>query len=271
MREKRKLLAANVRSDSLFRQSQLGSITANLELIDQNLRFLRENQNQNFFLYLPYHAVHGPHVVPPENKQRWKEKLQGKNPGIDPDMLASLEFVDRSVGRVLDTLDKLGLADNTLVALAGDNGGEGRVAYCKGNKPFRAGKGTLYEGGVRVPLSIRWPKGIAPGKRCDVPVHFADFFPTFCDLAGVGIDPSHKLDGMSLKPLFSGRLLLKLGKLVAVGGVFVQPHFQALLVHQFLIDYVVERLLPVLGLVRMSLLVPESYICRGDGGAVDPG
>jgi arylsulfatase A-like enzyme len=145
--------------------------------------------------------------VPPADKQRWKEKLQGKNPGIDPDMLASLEFVDRSVGRVLDALDELGLADNTLVVLTGDNGGEGRVSYCEGNKPFRRGKGTLYEGGVRVPLSIRWPQGIAPGKRCDVPVHFADFFPTFCDLASVKIDPSHKLDGVNLKPLFSGGTL----------------------------------------------------------------
>ena len=58
-----------------------------------------------------------------------------------------------------------------------------------------------------MPLSIRWPKGIAPGKRCDVPVHFADFFPTFCDLAGVEVDPGHKLDGMNLKPLFSGGTL----------------------------------------------------------------
>jgi arylsulfatase A-like enzyme len=174
---------------------------------DEAIRFLRANPNQNFFLYLPYHAVHAPHVVPPEDTQRLKEKLKGKNPGLDPDMLASLKFVDRSVGRVLDALDELGLADNTLVVLTGDNGGEGRVSYCEGNKPFRRGKGTLYEGGVRVPLCIRWPKGIAQGQRCEVPVHFADFFPTFCELACVGIDPGHTLDGESLKPLFSGGTL----------------------------------------------------------------
>ena len=114
---------------------------------DEAIRFLRDNRNQNFFLYLPYHAVHAPHVVPPEDKQRWKEKLKGKNPGIDPDMLASLEFVDRSVGRVLDTLDELGLADNTLVVLAGDNGGEGRVAYCEGNKPFRGARARSTKAG----------------------------------------------------------------------------------------------------------------------------
>jgi arylsulfatase A-like enzyme len=158
-------------------------------------------------LYLAYVAVHGPHLVPEEDQKRWKERLKGKDVGIHPDMLASLEFVDLSVGRVLDALDELGLTDNTMVILASDNGGEGRTSYVEGNKPFRRGKGTLYEGGVRVPLLIRWPKGIAPGKRCESPVHFADFFPTFCDLAGVGIDPSHKLDGVSLKPLFSGGAL----------------------------------------------------------------
>jgi arylsulfatase A-like enzyme len=174
---------------------------------DDAIRFLRDNRSQTFFLYLPYHAVHGPHVVPTEDKRRWQEKLKGKRPGLDPEMLASLEFVDRSVGRVLDTLDELGLVDNTLVVLTGDNGGEGRTSYVEGNKPFRGGKGTLYEGGVRVPLLIRWPKGIAPGRRCDVPVHFADFFPTFCDVAGVKVEPGHKLDGVSFKPLFSGGAL----------------------------------------------------------------
>jgi arylsulfatase A-like enzyme len=174
---------------------------------DEALRFLRETRTQNFFLYLPYHAVHGPHVVPPEDTQRWKEKLKGQKPGLGPEMLASLEVVDRSVGRVLDALGELGLADNTLVVLAGDNGGEGRASYCEGNKPFRRGKGTLYEGGVRVPLLIRWPKGIAPGQRCDTPVQFADFFPTFCELAGVKVEPGHTLDGVSLKPLFSGGTL----------------------------------------------------------------
>lgn len=174
---------------------------------DEAIRFLRENHTQNFFLYLPYHTVHGPHVVPPEDKQRWEEKLKGKKPKLAPEMLASIEVVDRSVGRVLDTLDKLGLSDNTLVVLTNDNGGEGRVSYSEGNKPFRRGKGTLYEGGVRVPLIIRWPGQIAAGKRCDTPVYFADFFPTFCELAGVNVDPGHKLDGVSLKPLFSGGAL----------------------------------------------------------------
>ncbi len=169
---------------------------------DDAIRFIRDNREHAFFLYLPFVAVHGPHIVPPEDKARWKERLKGQDVGIHPDMLASLEFVDRSVGRVLDALDELGLADNTMVLLASDNGGVSKLVYSVDNQPFRMGKGTLYEGGVRVPLFIRWPGQIAPGRRSDVPVHFVDLFPTLCEAAGVRVDPNHTLDGVSLRPLF---------------------------------------------------------------------
>jgi arylsulfatase A-like enzyme len=174
---------------------------------DDAIRFMRENREHAFFLYVPFVAVHGPHFVPPEDQARWKEKLRGRDVGIHPDMLASLEFVDRSVGRVLDALDELGLADNTIVLLASDNGGVSRTVHSVDNHPLRMGKGTLYEGGVRVPLFIRWPGQITPGRRSDVPVHFADLFPTLCDAAGVRIDPNHKLDGTSLLPLFRDSVL----------------------------------------------------------------
>jgi arylsulfatase A-like enzyme len=105
---------------------------------------------------------------------------------------------------VLDALDELGLTDNTMVLLASDNGGVSKLVYSVDNQPFRMGKGTLYEGGVRVPLFIRWPGQIVPGGRCDVPVHFADLFPTLCDASGVRVDPNHTLDGVSLRPLFLG-------------------------------------------------------------------
>jgi len=173
-------------------------------LTDEAIRFMQENKDKPFFLYLPYVAVHGGHVVPPEDKARWKEKLNDKDPGIDPDMLASLEFVDLSVGRVLAELDELGLTDNTMVVLASDNGGIGKLTYSPANHPLRWGKGTLYEGGVRVPLFIRWPGHITPGAHSDTPVHFSDFLPTFCAAAGVTVDPGHPVDGTSLLPLFSG-------------------------------------------------------------------
>lgn len=170
---------------------------------DDAIRFMRENRDHPFFLYLATVAVHGPHIVPPEDKARWAEKLKGKNPGLSHDMLAGLEFVDASVGRVLDAITELGLAKNTLVVLASDNGGVAKTRYSEANRPFREGKGTHYEGGVRVPLAIRWPGHIPPETRCDVPVQFADFLPTFCEAAGVKPDPGHPLDGMSLFPLFA--------------------------------------------------------------------
>ena len=171
---------------------------------DDAIRFVRDNREHPFFLYLPFVAVHGPHIVPAEDQARWKEKLNGRDVGIHPDMLASLEFVDRSVGRVLAALDELRLADNTIVLLASDNGGVSKTVHSVDNHPLRMGKGTLYEGGVRVPLFIRWPGHITPGRRSDVPVHFADLFPTLCDAAEVPIDPKHRLDGVSLRPLFRG-------------------------------------------------------------------
>ncbi len=171
---------------------------------DDALRFIRDQREQAFFLYLPFVAVHGPHIVPPGDQTRWKERLQGRDVGFHPDMLASLEFVDRSVGRVLDALDELGLAENTLVLLASDNGGLSKSVHSADNHPLRMGKGTLYEGGVRVPLFIRWPGRITPGRRSDVPVHLVDLLPTLCEAAGVAADSNHPLDGVSLRPLFVG-------------------------------------------------------------------
>ncbi len=175
---------------------------------DDAIRFIREctanAPEREFFLYLPFVAVHGGHVVPPEDQERWRQRLAGATPGVPPDLLATLEFVDRSVGRVLDTLDDLGIADDTLVVLAGDNGGVCKKVHGEENKPFRMGKGSLYEGGIRVPLFMRWPGRIATGTRCDVPVHLSDIMPTLCDAAGATIDPGHVIDGVSILPLSSG-------------------------------------------------------------------
>jgi arylsulfatase A len=172
------------------------------------IRFIRDctarDPAREFFLYLPFVAVHGGHVVPPDDQERWRQRLAGTTPGIPTDLLATLEFVDRSVGRVLDTLDELGIADDTLVVLAGDNGGVCKKVHGEENKPFRMGKGSLYEGGIRVPLFMRWPVRIAPGTRCDVPVHLSDLMPTLCEAAGAAIAPGHVVDGASLLPLLSG-------------------------------------------------------------------
>ena len=109
----------------------------------------------------------------------------------------------------MDKLDELNLADKTLVIFYSDNGGHGGYATIGGptgrnitdNAPLRGGKGMLYEGGVRVPLIVRWPATIAAGSVCATPVVGIDFYPTFLELAGATGDPKHELDGVSLAPL----------------------------------------------------------------------
>jgi uncharacterized sulfatase len=107
-----------------------------------------------------------------------------------------LEHLDNEVGRLLAKLDELKLTEKTVVILTSDNGGLSRVAS---SAPLREGKGSPYEGGIRVPLIVRWPGKVQPGTTCEVPVHTVDFYPTFASLAGA--TTSQRLDGLSLVPL----------------------------------------------------------------------
>ena len=157
-------------------------------LTDHALRFIEKNKDRPFFLYLSHFGVHTPHQA--------KEALIKKNRAApDPVYAAMIESLDESVGRVLATLAELGLDENTIIIFSSDNGGVG----AGNNRPLRAGKGTLYEGGVRVPMIVRW-NGVTPGgKTCDEPVISVDFFATFIDLAGS--KGGAKLDGVSFRPL----------------------------------------------------------------------
>ena len=118
---------------------------------------------------------------------------------------AMVEAMDEQIGRVLDHLEALGLADRTAVLFMSDNGGlstsEGSPTS---NLPLRGGKGWLYEGGIREPFLIRWPGVTKPGSRCDVPVISTDFYPTILDMAGLPARPGQTLDGVSLVPLLRG-------------------------------------------------------------------
>ena len=111
---------------------------------------------------------------------------------------AMVETVDQGVGRILAALDELAISEQTLVVFYADNGG---VHGITSMAPLRDGKGTLYEGGIRVPLAMRWPSVIAPGTQSRVPVIGIDFFPTFLEITGQPGPPSQILDGESLMPL----------------------------------------------------------------------
>jgi arylsulfatase A-like enzyme len=120
---------------------------------------------------------------------------------FNPVYAAMVEAVDTSVGRVVETVDKLGLADNTVIIFTSDNGGLPNVSQLA---PLRSCKGSLFEGGIRVPLCVRWKGVTPPGSTCDVPISSVDMLPTFAALAGAELPTGQPIDGSDLSPLFRG-------------------------------------------------------------------
>jgi len=155
-----------------------------------------------FFLYLAYNAPHGPIEPPPE----WLQKVTQREPGLTPKrakLVALVEHMDAGIGRVLATLKESGLEQTTLVIFTSDNGGDlGAGASCG---VLRSGKGTMYEGGLRVPFVARWPGRIKAGSRSEAPAVTMDIFPTVLEAAG--IKPSGRIEGLSLLPLLLGRVV----------------------------------------------------------------
>lgn len=156
--------------------------------------FITTNKEKPFFLYLPFFTIHTPLQGKEDlvEKYKKKEKLDGQ--GRNPNYAAMVETMDASVGRILAILDELKL-DNTILVFTSDNGG---ISFQSRQHPLRAGKGSYYEGGIRVPLLIRWKNKIKPAWTTDTPVTNLDFFPTLLDLIGVEKPADKLLDGQSL-------------------------------------------------------------------------
>jgi len=166
---------------------------------DKAIDFIEKHKDEPFFMYLAHHAVHTPIQAKKEIIEKYKKK-QGSDGHNNPTYAAMIESVDEGVGSILDKLDELGLADNTLVFFFSDNGG---VVGITSMEPLKGGKGMLYEGGVRVPLVVRWPGEVKPGSTCDVPVMGIDFYPTMLELAGAPKPAEQVLDGESIVPLLT--------------------------------------------------------------------
>ncbi len=176
-------------------------------LSNRAVDFIRRHQSEPFFLYLPHFGVHSPHHAKEDLIAKFKNKpaAGGHHSPVYAAMIAS---VDESVGRVMQVLDELKLADNTVLIFSSDNGGVGgyeregikETKSITDNAPLRSGKGSLYEGGTRVPLIVRWPGKTPAGSETDTPTIHVDLFSTFMDLGG-GQPPKQTLDGESLTPL----------------------------------------------------------------------
>lgn len=170
-------------------------------LTDEAVRFLASPHQSPFFLYLAHYAVHTPIQAPESDVARCRARLPADCP-LDPAYVAMIEAVDRGVDRVLRQLDRSGLTDDTLVVLVSDNGGVKGTSFLE---PLRGGKGMLYEGGIRVPMVVRWPGHVRAGSSCAEPVTSVDFYPTLLDVCGAPVPPATVVDGSSLVPLFESR------------------------------------------------------------------
>ncbi|MFM8904049.1 MAG: sulfatase [Verrucomicrobiota bacterium] len=194
-------------------------------------KFIEASKDRPFFLNLWCYGVHGPWGHKEAYTAEFAKTTDPRGVQGNPIMASMLRSVDECLGRILAKLDALGLAENTIVIFTSDNGGnvhsnsgeDAKAQKRKGddpmmrdwrkwagdkpptsNTPLRDGKGRLYEGGVRVPLMVRWPGRIAPASTSDAIVGCQDFYPTILDMAGLPTPPQQKIDGVSFAPVLRG-------------------------------------------------------------------
>ncbi|MFT5517730.1 MAG: arylsulfatase A [Rhodothermales bacterium] len=174
-------------------------------LADDTIEFMRENREGPFFVALWPYTVHWPMQAPADLIAKYANRpgFRDMGDGLESSTAyaAMIEAMDSAIGTVLAALDELDLAEETLVIFTSDNGAYGGVTDLS---PLRAAKGHLYEGGIRVPLIVRWPGQVDPGTVSSKPVISMDFFPTILEAAGIKTGTGQVLDGVSLMPLLQG-------------------------------------------------------------------
>lgn len=191
------------------------------KLTDMSLDFIEKNKEHPFFLFLAHYDVHVQLDADSSLIQKYLKKEKVDNYPCNAVYAAMIEHVDRSVGRIIQKLDKLGLSKNTVVVFFSDNGGlisrfdkipliskEKQYVYkndtllyiASSNKPLRGEKGTLFEGGIREPMIVKWPGKIKENTISDALVSSVDIYPTFVDIANGTLPENQKLDGISLIP-----------------------------------------------------------------------
>ena len=166
---------------------------------DESIKVIKANSNRPFFLYIAHWGIHTP-------LQATRADYDAVG-DIQPHRLrvyaAMTRALDRSVGRVMAALEEEGLADNTIVVFTSDNGGAGYVGLADVNAPYRGWKITYFEGGIRVPLFVKWPERIAAGQAIDTPVAHIDLMPTLLAAAEQPLPQDREIDGENLLPLIT--------------------------------------------------------------------
>src|ERR1700683_170230 len=173
---------------------------------DEALDFIRRHRAEKFFLYLAYNAPHFPLEAPDEDVARFNES--GSFTEAVRRIYAMIRCMDRGVGRVLEELDRTGLAENTIVLFTSDNGpqfgGNGEMCSDRFNCGFAGSKLLVYEGGIRLPMAIRWPAGIDGRRQVHEMVHLTDWLPTLTALAGAEVSNQLRIDGVDVMPVLQG-------------------------------------------------------------------
>lgn len=178
-------------------------------LTQEAIRYMEAHKNAPFFIYLPFYAVHTPLQAKQEDVAYFKKRINTGNRQQNPVYAAMIKNMDRNVGTLLEALEKQNLINNTLVIFTSDNGGlignqKDPRKQVTSNYPFREGKGTAYEGGVRIPTIFYWKGNIRPG-GVDVPIISMDLYPTIAALAGMNGKNIPGNDGLDITPLLLDR------------------------------------------------------------------
>ena len=168
-------------------------------LTTEAIQFMTTHQKSPFFLYIPYYTVHTPIMGKPALIEKFENK-KGSNGQKNATYAAMVAAMDENVNKLLGALKQLELEENTIVIFTSDNGG---IRAISDQSPLRAGKGSYYEGGIRVPMVVRWPKQIKAGSTCDTRVTNLDFYPTLKQIINAKQSPEF-LDGTDISPLFDG-------------------------------------------------------------------
>ena len=176
---------------------------------DEAVLFMEKNKDKPFFVNYWQFSVHAPFNAKADLIEAYRKRVDPKNPQQSPTYAAMVHSLDDNVGKILDTIDRLGIAENTIVVFYSDNGGnmydlvDGTTATS--NAPLRGGKATMYEGGVRVPAVFVWPNVVRGGTRSEALIQSEDLYATILDMAGLPAKPGQAIDSISAAPALKGK------------------------------------------------------------------
>ena len=177
-------------------------------LTDEAVKIIEARKDEPLFMNLSYYSPHVPVEGKPGYTRYFEEKISDGMIHRNAEYAAMIASIDENVGRIMDVLQKEGKDDNTIVFFYSDNGGlDSPRVNINNNYPLRSGKGSLYEGGIRVPLIVKWPGRISPHTLTSLPVTTMDFYPTILEMTNSHGDESHNknIDGVSLVPVLTGQ------------------------------------------------------------------